>query len=524
MDTPLVSILMPLYNGEAFVEEAIESILAESYVNFELLICDDASTDRSRSIAQGYAARDARIRLSTREQNSGSLSVVSRSLIADARGEYLIVSDSDDVAMPRRLEMLVSLAERHPEASVVYGTVHSVSEDLSTLLKVYEDPFCPFRLFQGNFIPDGGSLIRKTAYDAVGGYDPEVIWAEDYELRLRLATFGPMIHQDELVYLYRQHGQSWTAQRKDNTEEKSFKQRLLRQEQKTVDSICAGHITCYRDAVIAAYYLASVEPSIPRCGTQGFPWFATRVVNRLERSTSHLMRRAARKLVNPLMRFAVTAWKHNRLSRPAITRPALEDALIAAGLEGGDQAMVHCSMSSLGWVSGGASTVVDTLTSIIGVSGRLIMPTFTYQCDLGATEPANPPPVSRRYRQDLPCSKDMGVVAEAFRCRPDTHRVNHPGLSFAVWGEGAENFAARHQRFDNLSQLSPVGELYHEGKIVMIGTDFETTSLCCIWPNILPRWRIKNTGIIMEWLTSTIRLSDYEPPVLPLPSPSLPGC
>src|SRR6187551_3225701 len=107
MSEPLVSILMPLYNSQAYVAEAIESVCKENYANIELLICDDASTDDSLAIARDCAAREPRIRLFTREQNSGSVSIVYRSLAEAVRGKYLIASDSDDVAMPRRLETLV---------------------------------------------------------------------------------------------------------------------------------------------------------------------------------------------------------------------------------------------------------------------------------------------------------------------------------------------------------------------------------------------------------------------------------
>ena len=134
MFQPLVSVLMPLYNSSLYLAEAIESVCSESYENIEQLICDDASTDDSLVIARSYAAREPRIRLFTREQNSGSVSVVYRSLAESARGTYLIASDSDDVAMPRRLETLVKLAEHHPEASLVYGTVHAVSEDLAVMV------------------------------------------------------------------------------------------------------------------------------------------------------------------------------------------------------------------------------------------------------------------------------------------------------------------------------------------------------------------------------------------------------
>lgn len=469
---------MPLFNGEEFVAEAIESILAESYQNFELLICDDASTDQSLSIAQKYAARDPRIRLSIRERNSGSISLVTRGLIAHSRGTYLIVSDSDDVAMPGRLETLVTLAENNPQSSVVYGTVHSVSEDLKTLLKVYDTPFCPFRLFRNNFIPDGGSLIRKTAYDAVNGYDQEVVWAEDYELRLRLATVGPMIHRDELTYLYRQHGSSWTAEHLNRNEEKTFKEKILQREKSVVERISHGQINSYRDAVIASYYLASVAPSFPCPSDHGFPRLLSRCINRTDRLKSPLVRRITRKTIKPLLGLAATAWKRNRLVRPTITGAMIGSALQAAGLETGDQTMVHCAMSSLGWVSGGAPTVLEALTTAVGDQGRIVMPTFTYQCDLGSTEPSTPPPASRRYHEDQPCSPEMGIVAETFRRRPDTHRINHPGLSLTVWGKDARNFAAQHHNFDSFSPSSPMGNFYQQGKIVMIGTDFETiTSL-----------------------------------------------
>ena len=107
-----------------------------------------------------------------------------------------------------------------------------------------------------------------------------------------------------------------------------------------------------------------------------------------------------------------------------ITRSTLAVALAEAGLGTGDQAMVHCSMSSLGWVAGGAPVLVDALIAAVGEHGRLIMPTFTYQCDLGIIEPSAPPPPQQRYRPDLPCSREMGAVAEAFRCRPGTQ--SHP--------------------------------------------------------------------------------------------------
>ncbi|HVU25243.1 MAG TPA: AAC(3) family N-acetyltransferase [Opitutus sp.] len=476
MPDPLVSVLMPLYNMAAFAHEAIESVRSETYGNFELLICNDGSTDGSPAIAERHAREDPRIRLFHRDTNSGNLAVVSRFLADQARGEFFIVSDSDDVALPARLRTLVDRAQRRPDASVVYGIVHAVSPDLKTVRHVFAEPFCPYRLFVQNFVPDGGSLIRRSAYDAAGGFDPAQIWAEDYHLRLRLALAGPMVHVGELVYLYRWHRRSWTARHSSDEREVRFKRDILERDSAALARVRRGEITSYRDAVVAAYWLAHRRTSLPRPPRRTFSRWIDLLFQRAAIDRSRRLRLAVRRATQQVRAAPGRLRARVGLGPPPLPASAITAALQSAGLAAGDTAMVHCSLSALGWVRGGAATVIDCLQAAVGAEGRLLMPTFTYGCDLGVNRPSSPPAPAQCFHEGTPSSPEMGLVAETFRQRPGVHRIIHPGLSLAVWGADAAGFARAHRMFDSFALNSPMHPIYEQGKVVMIGTDLTTVT------------------------------------------------
>ncbi len=476
-DSPLVSVLMPLFNTEAYVREAIEAVLNESYRNLELLIADDASTDGSLAIAREIAARDSRVRVFARPTNSGAVAIVYRELAEAARGQYLIASDSDDVALPHRLATLVAVAAAHPEASLVYGTVHAVSPDLRRCHRVYDQPFCPYRLFLANFIPDGGALIRKSAYDAVGGYDPAILWAEDYHLRLRLALVGPMVHTRSLVYLYRWHRRNWTSRHYDSRKEDAFKQDLLESEAPTLVRVRSGEIRSYRDAVVAAYGLAHTPTLFPVTNFPRMLRLGLRIEKRLERSGGHVLRVLGRRLVKPTNRQLLRGWRRLRRDRPQLSPDDFRAALHEAGVRQGDTIFVHSSLAAAGRMMGGAQALVEVLQSAVGVEGRILMPTFTYACDLGSREPTRLPKRAQQFTPDMPASSEMGVVAEVFRRKPGTMRIYHPLLSLAVWGRDAAAFADEQANFDGFSAQSPLGAVYRDAKIVMLGTRLDTVTM-----------------------------------------------
>ena len=120
-DAPTVSVVMTVYNTERYVGEAVGSVLGQTFGDFEFVIVDDGSTDRSTTILKDFAARDPRIRLVSRP-NTGIVAAANEG-IGLARGRYLARMDSDDVCLPRRFETQVNYLEQHPECVLVGSRV-----------------------------------------------------------------------------------------------------------------------------------------------------------------------------------------------------------------------------------------------------------------------------------------------------------------------------------------------------------------------------------------------------------------
>ena len=114
MPTPVVSLLLLCHNREGYLEEAIASVLAQTYSNFELLIWDDGSTDRSLEIAQTFAQRDRRIRVIAAPHQGGYIGRVRQQAIAHTQGKYLGWLDDDDRLLPTALEQTVAVLDRQP--------------------------------------------------------------------------------------------------------------------------------------------------------------------------------------------------------------------------------------------------------------------------------------------------------------------------------------------------------------------------------------------------------------------------
>ncbi|MBY6686564.1 glycosyltransferase [Rhodococcus sp. BP-149] len=186
--SPLVSVIMPVFNGALNMTEAIDSILAQTYSAWELLIVDDASTDNSLEIARRYEEADSRIKVIKMEQNSGS--GTARNLAIDmSTGEYLAVMDADDVSLPHRLalevetlngdEALVAVAMQLEEFGPWGGPVRSVwptdSDKISARVRAGKIP-----------LPHPSTMFVAKAVEACGGYDVYCRRAQDYALFLKL--------------------------------------------------------------------------------------------------------------------------------------------------------------------------------------------------------------------------------------------------------------------------------------------------------------------------------------------------
>ncbi len=212
---PKISVVMPVYNGEKYLREAVQSILNQAFGDFELLICDDGSTDGSRVIAEEFARADARVRLA-----GGKHVGLEETLnlgIQQARGEYIARMDADDVALPDRFAKQVEFLESHPDVIVVGGQVVAIDE-AGKVLNVWSMPrehreIDDNHIYARNIaVVHPTVMMRRAAVLKAGGY--RVVaknCVEDIDLWLRLAEAGRLANLPDVILKYRQTSTSSSA-------------------------------------------------------------------------------------------------------------------------------------------------------------------------------------------------------------------------------------------------------------------------------------------------------------------------
>jgi glycosyltransferase involved in cell wall biosynthesis len=204
---PLVSVVMPVYDGERFLAEAIESVLGQSYGHLELVLVDDGSSDRSWEIAREYASRDARVRPFRNERNLGIVQTRNRAFAeADPGSEYFAVMDGDDVCMPDRIERQVAFLQAHPEHAIVGGNTLIIDEH-GDQIGVRRYPSAHEQIARVitryNPIAQPTVMIRRSALDAVGRYSERFPRCQDYDLWLRMAARFKVANLDAYTLKYR---------------------------------------------------------------------------------------------------------------------------------------------------------------------------------------------------------------------------------------------------------------------------------------------------------------------------------
>ncbi len=203
---PLVSVILPVYNGEKYLAEAVESILSQSYQNFELVIIDDGSKDKSQEIIKRF--KDKRIRVYT-QINKGLAETLNRG-ISLAKGVYIGRQDQDDFSYPQRLEKQVNYLNKNQKCGLV-GTWADIWEDGNEKThRFHKHPSTNkllqfFLLFNNPFV-HSSVMIRKTALKEVGFYstDKSRQPPEDYELWSRIARKYDLANIPEILHAYRE--------------------------------------------------------------------------------------------------------------------------------------------------------------------------------------------------------------------------------------------------------------------------------------------------------------------------------
>jgi glycosyltransferase involved in cell wall biosynthesis len=221
-NAPLISVIIPCFNAEKFLNETVKSVIAQTYFNWEMIIVDDFSTDRTFKLAKSIAEKEERIKC-FRIEHSGLASVVRNFGSAKAKGEYLAFLDSDDIWVPEKLKEQINFIIRHKSCSLVYsmslsfGDVNFFSPrfELLPLLhkasRTYDD-----LIEKGNSITCSSVLVKKDLFNAVNGFDenPDLKAVEDYELWIRLSRQTQIGFLPKILVKYRIH----KSQSSDNFE------------------------------------------------------------------------------------------------------------------------------------------------------------------------------------------------------------------------------------------------------------------------------------------------------------------
>ncbi|HXY18121.1 MAG TPA: glycosyltransferase [Candidatus Nitrosopolaris sp.] len=206
MKSPAVSVVMAVYNGGDYLADAVESILNQTLDDFEFIIINDGSSDKSLELLTGYAKKDKRIKLLS-QKNQGLVASLNRGIKA-AKGKYVARQDADDRSGPKRLEKQVWFLEAHPKV-VVVGSGISIMDDKSRIVHrhavLLDDPELRQELLVRSPFAHGTVMFRREAAVKAGLYDPGSWPAEDFDLWLRLSAYGQLANLDDSLYMYREH-------------------------------------------------------------------------------------------------------------------------------------------------------------------------------------------------------------------------------------------------------------------------------------------------------------------------------
>jgi len=205
--TPAISVVMPAWNAAPFVDAAVESILGQSWRDFEFIIIDDGSTDGTRERIAAWAARDARIRAMPNERNLGLARTLNRGL-GLARARWMARMDADDLSRRDRLARQWAAAQRTAGVALV-TCPHDVIQADGRIVRWRRGVCCqrgllPWFLLFYNRLGGGGQVLMATeALRAAGGYDPAAGYSADYDTWLRLVRVAPPVVVDQSLYVWR---------------------------------------------------------------------------------------------------------------------------------------------------------------------------------------------------------------------------------------------------------------------------------------------------------------------------------
>jgi hypothetical protein len=322
---PRISVILPVYNGEAHLAEAIASILQQSFADFELIAIDDGSTDGSAAILD--AIDDPRVR-AIHQDNVGLAATLNRG-IALARGKYIARQDHDDLSLPTRLARQLQFLEENPGYGLV-GTRAGIKVGDEAASRFHDHPLddaaLRFELLFDNPFVHSSVMMRKSAVDAVGGYstDPARQPPEDYELWSRLSRHYRVANLPERLTIYRE-----TARGLSRRPGRAFQERAVLISAENLAAALGKAVPgrLHRDVAAlsrGAFDSLSSNPDVDdicraielagariHAGAPGAD-MPQRVADRVTILRRQYLRSRYRKMLGPLWPAAVWGWRHSR--------------------------------------------------------------------------------------------------------------------------------------------------------------------------------------------------------------------
>jgi glycosyltransferase involved in cell wall biosynthesis len=208
----IISVILPVFNGEKYLKEAIDSILNQTYSNFEFLIYNDGSTDSTLEIIKSYS--DSRIILKHSEKNLGLIELLNLAF-SEAKGKYIARMDADDISLPTRFEEQINFLEKNPEYGIC-GTQCQIMDSDKILGKPCEDIDLRWWIFRGSPLAHPSIMIRTSILKEHNlEFNENAYVVEDFDLWWRMAFYTKMANLDKVLLKYRIHEQQESSAKRE---------------------------------------------------------------------------------------------------------------------------------------------------------------------------------------------------------------------------------------------------------------------------------------------------------------------
>lgn len=229
---PEISVILPVYNAQLFLKEAIDSVLQQSFSNFELIIINDGSTDKSHEIIIGY--KDERIIY--REQKNSGLAATLNNAIHLARAEYIARMDNDDVSLPDRFEKQLKFMKEHPQTGLLGTATEIIDENGKTTSRFMQHPCgnvaLKLALMFNNPFVHASVMFKKSVFVKAGEYSVDQNYFEDYNLWSRMARVSNIANLSQRLLKYREVSTSMSRTTSD------YSKRVINQAVINIQNYC----------------------------------------------------------------------------------------------------------------------------------------------------------------------------------------------------------------------------------------------------------------------------------------------